>query len=135
MDRRVNHHPPRRSDFEPSATTRELTPRRTGSVATYFQQDCPVCGRPLQIRVEHLGKRVLCSHCRCQFVCCDATQDTRDHENCSALSRAERLLALLDRRMEARNRTGVDCLPEVRPRPEYSTPNLGPSQALALPSR
>ncbi|HTN77111.1 MAG TPA: hypothetical protein VL096_17750, partial [Pirellulaceae bacterium] len=41
------------------------------SKATYFVQDCPTCGRRLQIRVEYLGKRVACQHCRGQF---DATE-------------------------------------------------------------
>ena len=28
------------------------------SKATYFVQECPTCGRDLEIRVEYLGKRV-----------------------------------------------------------------------------
>jgi hypothetical protein len=31
---------------------------------TYFVQPCPTCGRRLNIRVEHLGKRMVCQHCR-----------------------------------------------------------------------
>ena len=95
MTRRVNHPVPLILDFKSSATSHEPTLRPTGSVATYFQQDCPVCGRPLQIRVEHLGQRVRCSHCRCTFVCCDPTQVSRNREEAgrSALNRAERLLA------------------------------------------
>ena len=31
---------------------------------TYFLQECPTCGRSLEIRVEYLGKRVVCQHCR-----------------------------------------------------------------------
>jgi hypothetical protein len=29
------------------------------SSSTYFVQECPICGRQLQIRVEYLGKRVI----------------------------------------------------------------------------
>ena len=41
------------------------------SSAMFFVQGCPTCGRRLQIRVEHLGKKVVCQHCRCQFTACD----------------------------------------------------------------
>ena len=34
---------------------------------TFFVQHCPTCGRVLEIRVEHLGKQVACTHCRAKF--------------------------------------------------------------------
>lgn len=37
------------------------------SRATYFFQECPTCGRMLQIRVEYLGKTMACQHCRGEF--------------------------------------------------------------------
>lgn len=39
--------------------------------STYFMQDCPTCGRRLNIRVEYLGKRVVCPHCRGPLIACD----------------------------------------------------------------
>src|SRR5437764_15496368 len=33
------------------------------SRSTYFVQECPTCGRNLQVRVQYLGKQVLCKHC------------------------------------------------------------------------
>ena len=33
---------------------------------TYFVQECPTCGRRLQVRVIYLGKRVACRHCGAQ---------------------------------------------------------------------
>ena len=39
--------------------------------STYFVQRCPTCGRRLHVRVEYLGKPVVCQHCRGQFVACD----------------------------------------------------------------
>ena len=39
--------------------------------ATYFVQECPTCGRCLQIRVEYLGKRVACQHCQGKFLAAD----------------------------------------------------------------
>lgn len=38
---------------------------------TYFVQGCPTCGRRLEIRVEHLGKNVVCQHCRGRFQAAD----------------------------------------------------------------
>ncbi len=38
---------------------------------TYYVQECPTCGRSLQIRVEYLGKRVACQHCAAKFEACD----------------------------------------------------------------
>ena len=29
----------------------------------FFVRECPTCGRHLHIRVEYLGKRVVCQHC------------------------------------------------------------------------
>ena len=34
------------------------------SNATYYVQSCPTCGRSLRIRVEYLGKSLICQHCR-----------------------------------------------------------------------
>jgi hypothetical protein len=79
-----------------SHETPDRTPR--GSGATYFQQFCPTCGRCLMIRVEHLGRRVFCTHCRGPLV---ARSDSPDHGDdsdpgASLLARAERLLAQLE---------------------------------------
>jgi hypothetical protein len=30
---------------------------------TYFKQPCPVCGRPLYVPIELLGRAASCSHC------------------------------------------------------------------------
>jgi hypothetical protein len=65
------------------------------SQSTYFVQECPTCGRRAQIRVEHLGREVVCNHCQGRFEASDP--------NCSALSapspilsRANELLATVD---------------------------------------
>jgi DNA-directed RNA polymerase subunit RPC12/RpoP len=62
--------------------------------STYFIQECPTCGRRLQIRVEYLGKRVRCQHCRGQFVATDPAGvrgDPAGQEN-ALLRRADELL-------------------------------------------
>jgi ActR/RegA family two-component response regulator len=33
-----------------------------------FRQECPVCGRPLQIQSKYVGRLIACQHCRGQFV-------------------------------------------------------------------
>jgi hypothetical protein len=38
---------------------------------TYFVQECPTCGRRLQVRIVDLGKRVACCHCSASFTACD----------------------------------------------------------------
>ena len=37
----------------------------------FFYQECPVCGRHLRIRVEHLGRELACTHCQGLFVARD----------------------------------------------------------------
>lgn len=48
----------------------------------FFVQECPTCGRRLHIRVEYLGRQVVCQHCRGRLIACDP-----------ATSRAEELAA------------------------------------------
>lgn len=61
---------------------------------TYFVQECPTCGRGLEVRVEYLGKRVACQHCGGRFTAKDpammgdATPESQD----ALLARVDRLL-------------------------------------------
>jgi hypothetical protein len=41
------------------------------SMRNFFYQECPVCGRHLRIRIEHLGKELACSHCQGAFIARD----------------------------------------------------------------
>ena len=41
------------------------------SKSTYFVQECPTCGRSLQVRVEYLGRQVACQHCHGHFEASD----------------------------------------------------------------
>lgn len=38
------------------------------SSPTYFFEECPTCGRRVQVRVEYLGRQVVCRHCRGTFI-------------------------------------------------------------------
>jgi hypothetical protein len=64
------------------------------SNATYFVQGCPTCGRRLQIRVEYLGKKVVCQHCQGSLVAMDPA-DVREgyvDQGSALLRRADELL-------------------------------------------
>jgi hypothetical protein len=64
------------------------------SNTTYFVQECPICGRHLQIRVEYLGKRVVCRHCQGELTATDPTNLRCDSSEPAAalLRRADELL-------------------------------------------
>jgi hypothetical protein len=61
---------------------------------TYFVQECPTCGRKLEIRVQYLGKQVVCQHCNAQFEAYDASSAgyPPPASSLSLLERAEQLL-------------------------------------------
>ena len=65
--------------------------------ATFFVQECPTCGRNLHIRVEYLGKRLMCQHCHGALV-------ARDREGASfpgfdLLKRAGELIDMAEQRL------------------------------------
>jgi Zn finger protein HypA/HybF involved in hydrogenase expression len=71
---------------------------------TYFVQECPTCGRSLQIRVEYLGRKVVCQHCQGALTAADPTMrcDCGESKK-SLLRRAEELLAAVSlQKMQAR---------------------------------
>jgi hypothetical protein len=71
---------------------------------TYFVQECPTCGRRLQIRVEYLGKRVACQHCQGTFVAAESSGprgEPCDHSS-DLLRRANELLDSVAQRQSAR---------------------------------
>lgn len=59
-----------------------------------FLQECPVCGRPLEIRREYQGKKVACPHCGGRFTAIDALRNPLDlwNQNNRLLHRADQLL-------------------------------------------
>ncbi len=60
----------------------------------YFIQECPTCGRNLQVRIEYLGKAVVCQHCSARFEACDpsSVDYPPEESSLSLLARAEELL-------------------------------------------
>lgn len=58
---------------------------------TYFIQGCPTCGRRCQIRVEYLGKLVVCYHCRAQFRALDPSNQRPEEDPTGAAALAARI--------------------------------------------
>ena len=73
------------------------------SRSTYFVQECPTCGRSLQVRVEYLGKWVVCQHCHGRFEACDPSSAAYppSQSGIALLKRAEELLQSVDERRSA----------------------------------
>jgi predicted HD phosphohydrolase len=67
---------------------------------TYFVQECPTCGRSLQVRVEYLGRRVVCQHCHAYFEACDPASAAYppSESGLDLLRRAEVLLESVEAR-------------------------------------
>ena len=57
--------------------------------ATFFHRHCPICARPLQIRIEYLGRTVRCPHCGAEFTARDAPEQPDDS---AILQRVSQLL-------------------------------------------
>ena len=62
------------------------------SNAMYFVQECPTCGRRLQIRVEYLGKKVVCQHCRGRLLASDPASNRYASSGSTLMRRAQELL-------------------------------------------
>lgn len=63
------------------------------SRSTYFVQECPTCGRSLQVRVEYLGRHVVCQHCHGRFEASDSGIALKGSSS-DLLRRADELLEL-----------------------------------------
>ncbi len=74
------------------------------SKATYFVQECPTCGRSLEIRIEYLGKKVVCQHCQGKLVASDQRQAMDLSESGIMMARAEELLAMADQHLSTTRR-------------------------------
>ncbi len=70
------------------------------SNSTYFVQECPTCGRNLQIRVVHMGRQVACQHCQAEFLACDpcVSPPRPEESGLAMINRANELLETADLR-------------------------------------
>lgn len=72
----------------------------------HFVQECPVCGRPLEVRVKYVGREVACRHCGGTFQASDEI-----HRRDPAVERGNQLLRLADQLLE-RSRKQLGITPE-----------------------
>jgi len=69
------------------------------SETAYFVQECPTCGRRLHIRVEYLGRMVVCRHCRGRLMATDQPQVPPPSESgIGLMRRADELLEMAEQR-------------------------------------
>jgi hypothetical protein len=67
--------------------------------STYFNQECPICGRQLHIRVEYLGRRVVCQHCQGALIATDPVLRRHSKHYVTPMMRcADELLATIEER-------------------------------------
>jgi hypothetical protein len=66
----------------------------TETMSTCFIQECPTCGRSLQVSVEFLGRQVVCRHCSGRFEATDSSNaaPVGSNSGIDLLRRAEELL-------------------------------------------
>ena len=71
------------------------------SLKSVYVQTCPICGRPLEISVDYLGRELICDHCSGRFV----ARDPASHSNLRAgegdpmLHRVDELLDISAQRL------------------------------------
>lgn len=84
------------------------------SAVTYYVQECPTCGRSLEVRIEYLGKRVRCRHCGAKFVAIDGSYSGLDASltESTILQRADELI-----NTASRSGIGLDGSSEVAKQP------------------
>jgi hypothetical protein len=66
------------------------------SNVVFYVQECPTCGRRLQIRVEYLGKKVICQHCQGELIAADPA-----NRQCNCPEPANALLRRADELLES----------------------------------
>jgi len=74
-------------------------------IAPTYLQNCPVCGRPLEIRAEYRGHKLNCRHCGGKFTAIDPSSPAYAAQNTASalLRRAEKLLDLSARKIRLRS--------------------------------
>ncbi len=75
-------------------------------MSTYFVQECPTCGRSLQVSVEFLGRQVVCRHCGGRFEAQDDSSASLGGSN-SGIDLMRRAEALLDSPGQASSRSAI----------------------------
>jgi len=62
---------------------------------TFFVKECPTCGRKLQVRIEYLGREMMCNHCGGDFIAHENTSPQQAPESSDAMiARVDKLLEI-----------------------------------------
>lgn len=61
----------------------------------FYVQECPTCGRNLQVRVEYLGRLIVCQHCEARFEASHSSDESAEGvlAGSSLMQRAEALIS------------------------------------------
>ena len=59
---------------------------------TFFVKECPTCGRNLQVRIEYLGRDMMCNHCGGDFVANEGLQKPKAEAGDAMIARIDELL-------------------------------------------
>ena len=60
--------------------------------SVFFVQNCPACGRSLQVKIAYLGKGIACQHCNAEFVASHQEMVEASESGLALLDRADELL-------------------------------------------
>jgi DNA-directed RNA polymerase subunit RPC12/RpoP len=71
------------------------------SPKSVYVQECPICGRPLEISVEYLGKELICDHCGGRFIARDPAShgNPQSEQHDIMLHRVDELLDISEQRL------------------------------------
>lgn len=70
--------------------------------STYYVQECPTCGRNLQVRVEYLGRLIVCQHCGARFEACQSDGLDPLPSQSALMQRAEELISASESQISSR---------------------------------
>lgn len=82
----------------------------------YYVQECPTCGRNLQVRVEYLGKQVVCQHCGARFEAYQPGSAAVASSSSNALLERAEFLLQSSGALDLRERSMASDVVPVRPR-------------------
>ena len=63
---------------------------------TFFVKECPTCGRNLQVRIEYLGRDMMCNHCGGDFVAHEGLQEPKADPGDTIIAKIDELLGKAD---------------------------------------
>ena len=77
--------------------------------STYYVQECPTCGRNLQVRVEYLGRLIVCQHCEARFEARHSDGENADSaiSSSSLMKRVDAMITASESQITSRRQLAV----------------------------